>query len=107
MSYNESSDKYTLESRAFHRRSLRSHGLEESVADSGSDAQNDDSDNLDGAKRPAEDPINKVNLVFVLSVINIITGSVRWSALHDGAWGKAQGGFQHGAQPRPSCQAPQ
>ena len=77
MSYNESSDEYTLESRAFHRKSSRSHGMEESEADSGSDAQNDDSDKLDGAKRPAEDPTTMVNLVVVLSVINIITGSVR------------------------------
>ena len=50
MSDDLSSDEYTEDTRAFHRRSSRGHGLEESESDS---------------ERPAKDPVTKVSLVMV------------------------------------------
>ena len=56
MSDEQSSDEYTEDTRAFHRRSSMTPGLEESESDSESDIHDEDSDKSEGAKSPAEDP---------------------------------------------------
>ena len=61
----ELSDKYTEDTRAFHKGNTRSPGLEEFESGSKFDVHNDDSDRSEGVKRPAEDPNTKVSLVMV------------------------------------------
>ena len=62
MSDKQSSDKYTEDTRAFHRRSSRTPGLEESELDSESNIRDEDSDKSEGAERPAGDPNTSVSL---------------------------------------------
>ena len=65
MSDEQLPDEYTEDTRAFHRTSSRTPGLEESESYSESDNHNEDSDKSEGAERPAKDPNTKVSLVTV------------------------------------------